>query len=191
MTTETKPLTRREVTAAMMDDDVNGNVTLDPDRVLALIAERDAAVAREAVLREAVGDALTLEHVSQPAYGEVRDRVRAVIADPDRAAAERDARLAAEVREAAGKQLVSICSTYGVVVEIQSGLVVVRSADPLRETKAKARDDALREAVRELERQAQGWRNARTSSDHAEETAEGYDAAAVVVQALLGKAGTT
>lgn len=56
---------------------------------------------------------------------------------------------------------------------------------------ARIRDEALREAVRELERQAQGWRNARTSSEHTEETADGYDAAAAVVQALLGKAGTT
>lgn len=174
---------------------------------LALIAERDAAVAREAVLRErglaldetlsqwarteaTVANSELWEHVCRDAML-FKNALGVDGADPDRAAAERDARLVSEVREAAGKQLVSICSTYGVVVEIQSGLVVVRSADPLRETKAKARDDALQEAVRELERQAQGWRNARTSSDHAEETAEGYDAAAVVVQALLGKAGTT
>jgi hypothetical protein len=79
----------------------------DRDRIAserdALAEARDALAAQVSVLREAVVDALTLESLSQPTWGEVRDRVLAALSANAGAEvlAARDARVRAAAIEAA------------------------------------------------------------------------------------------
>lgn len=146
----------------------------------ALRAENEGLTARVGVLRGVLASWMGHAMHSQ----EERKQAEAALSDPDKAAAERDARLAAEVKQ-------KVRAAFHASLRGEPSTTNTTCLALLEEHDARIRDEALREAVRELERHAQGWRNARTSSEHTEETADGYEAAAVVVQALLGKAGAT